>query len=51
MSISLNDLKNKIKDGTFSSETVIFNTAVNTKGELLNNFETDIGSSWLSKFL
>ena len=50
-STSLNHLKNKIKDGTFSSETVIFNTTVNTKGELLNNFETDIGSSWLSKFL
>ena len=50
-STSLNDFKNKIKDGTFSSETVIFNTAVNTKGELLNNFEINIGSSWLSKFL
>ena len=50
-SVSLNDLKNKIKDGAFSPETIIFNTAINTKGELLNNFEIDIGSSWLSKFL
>tara|TARA_B100000989_G_C19263528_1_gene353170 strand:+ start:57 stop:539 length:483 start_codon:yes stop_codon:yes gene_type:complete len=50
-SASLNDIKNKIKDGTFSSKTIIFNTAINTKGELLNNFEIDIGSSWLSKFL
>ena len=50
-SASLNDLKSKIKDGTLSSETIIFNTAINTKGELLNNFEIDIGSSWLSKFL
>ena len=49
-SVSLNDLKNKIKDGTFSPETIIFNTAINTKGELLNNFEVDIKSSWLSKF-
>ena len=49
-SISLNDLKNKIKDGAFSPETIIFNTAINTKGELLNNFEVDIKSSWLSKF-
>ena len=50
-SASLNDLKSKIKDGTLSSETIIFNTAINTKGELLNNFEINIGSSWLSKFL
>ena len=50
-SVSLNDLKTKIKEGTLSSETIIFNTTVNTKGELLNNFEIDIGSSWLSKFL
>ena len=50
-STTLNDIKRKIKDGTFSSETIIFNTAINTKGELLNDFEIDIGSSWLSKFL
>ena len=50
-STSLNDLKNKIKDGGFTSETIIFNTAIKTKGELLNNFEIDIKSSWLSKFL
>ncbi len=50
-SASLNDLKSKIKDGTFSSETIIFNTSINTKGELLNDFEIDIGLSWLSKFL
>ena len=50
-SASLNDLKSKIKDGTLSSETIIFNTAINTKGELLDNFEVNIGSSWLSKFL
>ena len=49
-STSLNDLKNKIKDGGFTSETIIFNTAIKTKGELLNNFEIDIKSSWLSKF-
>ena len=50
-STSLNELKNKIKDGAFTSETIIFNTAIKTKGELLNNFEIDIKSSWLSKFL
>lgn len=50
-SLSLSDLKNKIKDGDFSSETIMFNTAINSKSELLNNFEIDIKSSWLSKFI
>ena len=50
-SLSLSDLKNKIKDGDFSPETIIFNTAINSKFELLNNFEIDIRSSWLSKFI
>ena len=38
-SLSLSDLKNKIKDGDFSPETIIFNTAINSKSDLLNNFE------------
>ena len=50
-SLSLSDLKNKIKDGDFSPETIIFNTAINSKSELFNNFEIDIRSSWLSKFI
>lgn len=50
-SLSLSDLKNKTKDGDFSPETIIFNTAINSKSELLNNFEIDIKSSWLSKFI
>ena len=50
-SLSLGDLKNKIKDGDFSPETIIFNTAINSKSELLNNFEIDVKSSWLSKFI
>ena len=50
-SLNLSDLKNKIKDGDFSPETIIFNTAINSKSELLNNFEIDIKSSWLSKFI
>ena len=50
-SSSLSDLKNKIKDGAFSPETIIFNTAINSKSELFNNFEIEIRSSWLSKFI
>mgnify|MGYP001590519373 FL=1 len=50
-SINLRDLKNKIKNRTFSTETVIFNTTVKTKKELLSDFELKISSSWLSKFI
>ena len=50
-SITLNELKNNLKNGSFSSETVIFNMTVSTKEELLNNFEIKLSSSWLSKFI
>lgn len=49
-SIKLGDLKNKIKNRTFSPETIIFNTTVKTKEELSSDFELKISSSWLSKF-
>ena len=49
-SISLRDLKNKIKNGSLSPETIIFNTTVKTKKELSSDFELKISSSWLSKF-
>ena len=50
-SISLRDLKNRIKSRSFSPETIIFNTTVKTKKDLLNDFEVKISSSWLSKFI
>jgi hypothetical protein len=49
-SISLRDLKNKIKNRSFSPETIIFNTTIKTKKELSSDFELKISSSWLSKF-
>ena len=49
-SISLKDLKNKIKNRFFLPETIIFNTTVKTKKELSTDFELKISSSWLSKF-
>ena len=51
VSINLSDLKNKIKNGSISPETIIFNTNVKTKKELSNDFEIKITSSWLSKFI
>jgi len=49
--ITLKDLKNNLKNGSISPETVIFNMTVSTKKELLNNFEIKLSSSWLSKFI
>ena len=49
-SISLKDLKNKIKNRSFLPETIIFNTTVKTKKELSTDSELKISSSWLSKF-
>ena len=51
VSINLSDLKNKIKNGSISPETIIFNTNMKTKKELSNDFEIKITSSWLSKFI
>ena len=51
ISINLSDLKNKIKNGSISPETFIFNTNVKTKKELSNDFEIKLTSSWLSKFI
>ena len=51
VSINLSDLKNKIKNGSISPETIIFNTNVKTKKELSNDFEIKLTSSWLSKFI
>ena len=49
--ITLKDLKNNLKNGSISPETIIFNMTVSTKKELLNNFEIKLSSSWLSKFI
>ena len=51
ISINLSDLKNKIKNGSISPETFIFNTNLKTKKELSNDFEIKLTSSWLSKFI
>ena len=51
VSVNLSELKNKIKNGSLSPETIIFNTNVKTKKELSNDFEIKISSSWLSKFI
>jgi len=50
-SISLNDFKSQIKNGLFSYDTLIFDTTINTKQELLDKFEVKLSNSWLSKFM
>lgn len=50
-SISLNEFKSQIKNGLFSNDTLIFDTTINSKQELLDKFEVKLSNSWLSKFM
>ena len=50
-SISLNEFKSQIKNGLFSNDTLIFDTTINSKQDLLDKFEVKLSNSWLSKFM
>ena len=50
-SISLKEIKSLINNGLFSADTLIFDTTINSKQELLDNFEVKLSNSWLSKFM
>jgi len=50
-SISLSELKTQINKGLFSTDTIIFDTTINSKQDLLDKFEVKLSSSWISKFL
>mgnify|MGYP000170677864 CR=1 FL=1 len=50
-SISLKEIKSLINNGLFSADTLIFDTTINSKQELLDNFEVKLSNSWLAKFM
>lgn len=47
----LSDFKKMIKDRSVSKNTVVFNNLVNTKAELMENWEVPASESWHSRFL
>jgi len=50
-STTLKDLKNNLKNGSFSPDVISKSCFVFVLIELLNNFEIKLSSSWLSKFI
>jgi hypothetical protein len=49
--IPLSDLKAKYQEGVWNAETVMFNTVIQTKGELESQWKVPAGASWLKRYL
>ena len=47
---SLLSLKNKVSEGIFTEETLVFNNLINKKIELENNWIVPAKNSWLNKY-
>ena len=47
---SLQNIKHKIAEGIIKRDTITFNNLVTTKGEMLENWKSEAGSTWLSKY-
>ena len=49
--IPASDLKAKLTDGAWNSDTLLFNNLVNTKRDLTQTWLVPAGSSWLKRYL
>jgi len=49
--ISALDLKAKLSDGVWNSDTLVFNNLVNTKRDLTQAWLVPAGASWLKRYL
>jgi len=49
--ISSSDLKTKLSDGVWNSDTLVFNNLVNTKRDLTQTWLVPAGASWLKRYL
>ena len=49
--ISASDLKTKLSDGVWNSDTLVFNNLVNTKRDLTQTWLVPAGTSWLKRYL
>ena len=50
-SMPLNDFKEAVISGKIAPETRMFNTVIQTKGELANQFEIAVKDSWVMQFV
>jgi hypothetical protein len=49
--IPASDLKTKLSDGVWNSDTLIFNNLVNSKRDLTQSWLVPAGASWLKRYL
>lgn len=49
--ISMSDLKEKLAEGLWNSQSLVFNNLVNTKGDLSTTWFTPANSTWLKRYL
>ncbi|MCC7050428.1 MAG: ABC transporter ATPase [Bacteroidia bacterium] len=49
-SFNFNQLNDKIKDGTITPETIIYNNSVSSVADLENNWQKPLKESWLMPF-
>lgn len=49
--VSLSDFQNYAKQHKITSNTIVFNNLVSTKGDLTNNWEVTAENSWHKRFL
>ena len=47
----ISDLKNKLSDGVWTRETIVFNNLIASKGELNNFWQVPASATWLKRFL
>ena len=49
--LARNELKELLNNKSISEETIIFNNLVKTKIDYMNNWESNLKNSWLSRFI
>lgn len=49
--IPASDLKNKLSEGVWNQESIVFNNLVASKGELDKSWQVPAGTTWLKRFL
>ena len=49
--VSMSDFQKYVKEDKITSETIVFNNMIQSKSELLANWEVAVSESWHKRFL
>ena len=49
--INFNNIKSEVTAGNLKSNTIVFNTLINSKKDYVDKWETTASNSWLNKFI